>query len=444
MFHILYKLNMKRYLTSDELDYICSDITKPKHFDEVAQQHIDTVHNYIKSVAKNCKIYPSQIENLKNNLTKQYYTSLIQPGENVGIISAQSISERNTQLILNSFHSSGIAIATVVSGVPRFSELLNATKNPKNTLITLYLDHPMDNYQEIKNKYLSKLVNSKFYEFIKDIIPNSTKKKWYSAYNLLKHRILPKEFDYCISITINHEKRIENNISLYQIADIIEEIYQDLLIIPSPDVINTLDIWVNSQEVTITNECSSLINEHNKMSIYVYEVLIPLINNIDICGIPGIQHIQVVKKNNEWIIEAFGSSFLKCCGIEGINPYRTFSNNMWDIYNILGIEACREFLIQEFLNVISADAFINSRHVELLVDSMLYSGLITSISRYGLKASKKGPLSKSSFETSLDHFLKAGIHADVESTNGVSASIMVGKRTKTGTGLCDLLYDFEN
>ena len=33
-------------------------------------------------------------------------------------------------MTLNTFHSAGQAIATVITGVPRFGELLNATKDP--------------------------------------------------------------------------------------------------------------------------------------------------------------------------------------------------------------------------------------------------------------------------------------------------------------------------
>jgi hypothetical protein len=114
---------------------------------------------------------------------------------------------------------------------------------------------------------------------------------------------------------------------------------------------------------------------------------------------------------------------------------------MWDIYESLGIEAARQFLIDEFMNVVSSDGtYINICHVMLLVDLMTFSGSISSISRYGIKRDQAGPLAKASFEESLDNFLKAGVFGDVESTKGVSASIMCGKRSKIGSGLCDLLY----
>ena len=56
-----------------------------------------------------------------------------------------------------------------------------------------------------------------------------------------------------------------------------------------------------------------------------------------------------------------------------------------------------------------------------------------------MRNEQSGPLAKASFEESLDNFLKAGVFGEIESTKGVSASIMCGKPSKIGSGLCDLL-----
>ena len=74
---------------------------------------------------------------------------------------------------------------------------------------------------------------------------------------------------------------------------------------------------------------------------------------------------------------------------------------------------------------------------------MTFSGNILSISRYGMKKEHTGPLAKASFEESLDNFLKAGMFNDVESTNGISASIMCAKRSRIGTGMNEVMVDME-
>jgi DNA-directed RNA polymerase II subunit RPB1 len=52
-------------------------------------------------------------------------------------------------------------------------------------------------------------------------------------------------------------------------------------------------------------------------------------------------------------------------------------------------------------------------------------------------------MAKASFEESLENFLKAGLNGERESTDGVSASIMLGKMPKTGTGVFDMLIDVQ-
>ena len=116
---------------------------------------------------------------------------------------------------------------------------------------------------------------------------------------------------------------------------------------------------------------------------------------------------------------------------------------MWEIYEIFGIEATRQFLIDEFMNVVSSDGtYINERHVKLLVDVMTQHGIITSISRYGMKKDNSGPIAKASFEQSLDNFVKASFFSEDEKLNSVSSNIMCGRKANIGTGMCNLLQDF--
>ena len=87
------------------------------------------------------------------------------------------------------------------------------------------------------------------------------------------------------------------------------------------------------------------------------------------------------------------------------------------------------------------ESYINIRHIQLLVDVMLYTGSISSISRYGVHKNQSGVLTKCSFEESLDQILKAGVYCEKELINGVSGAIICGKVSNIGTGLCDLIYN---
>ena len=60
-----------------------------------------------------------------------------------------------------------------------------------------------------------------------------------------------------------------------------------------------------------------------------------------------------------------------------------------------------------------------------------------------MKLEQTGPIAKASFEESLDNFLKAGFFGIKDNTNGISASILCGKNSNIGTGMCELGVDFD-
>ena len=69
-----------------------------------------------------------------------------------------------------------------------------------------------------------------------------------------------------------------------------------------------------------------------------------------------------------------------------------------EMYKTLGIEAARSFLIKEFTDVIGYEgAYINSRHIVLLVDFMVSLGQVNGITFTGICLQPIGALEKASF-----------------------------------------------
>jgi DNA-directed RNA polymerase beta' subunit len=172
--------------------------------------------------------------------------------------------------------------------------------------------------------------------------------------------------------------------------------------------------------------------------IYLEEVVQPILCDMQVCGISGIKKIYFNDSINNFQVQ--GDNFLELLNLSFIDYKKTLSNNMWDIYNILGIEATRSFLINEFLKTMSG---INSCHVELLIDKMTYNGGISSISRYTMRNEDHSPLGKASFEETMDNLIKSSFYSEKEHINNISASIICGQRGKFGTGSCDLIMDLE-
>ena len=71
---------------------------------------------------------------------RKYAAAHVEPGQAVGAIGAQSISEPGTQMTLKTFHFAGVASMNVTLGVPRLTEIINASKTISTPIITAYLD----------------------------------------------------------------------------------------------------------------------------------------------------------------------------------------------------------------------------------------------------------------------------------------------------------------
>ena len=53
----------------------------------------------------------------------RYQRSLCEPGEDVGLLAAQSVGEPSTQMTLNTFHFAGRGEMNVTLGIPRFATI---------------------------------------------------------------------------------------------------------------------------------------------------------------------------------------------------------------------------------------------------------------------------------------------------------------------------------
>ena len=437
-------MSSKRKLNISEITDILSGINIRSDLPEEIKQSSKTqIINNLKKQLNEIEIYPDMISQLKSNIIKQYHKSIVSPGESVGILTAQSIGERQTQMTLNTFHSAGVAIKTVITGVPRFSELLNATKEPKSRSCEVYFKEGNSTIAELRKTISNSIREFTFkdlytsYESISEI----REKSWYKSFEILYSDRF-RNFSNCITYKLDIDMIFEYSIDLKEIAEKISNEYEDLCCIFSPNYIGEIDIFVDVSEIEIPDDNEFIKN--NYINIYLDEVVVNNISNILICGIENIKDIFYKKDGDKWMIETDGSNFQSLMSHPSIDKFKLISNDMWEIYKNLGIEAAREFLVEEFKNVISSDGtYINNRHILLLVDMMTFSGNILSISRYGMKKEHTGPLAKASFEESLDNFLKAGIFNDVESTNGISASIMCAKRSQVGTGMNEVMVDMD-
>ncbi len=430
---------MKRRLTTEEINFILDEIHPIAGLEKTIAARIhDRMRRNMRAQLEKCEMYSEKIPELKAFLTKQYYQSQITPGVSVGIATSQSIGERQTQLALNSFHSTGMTTMTVVAGVPRFNELVNATKNPKSVISNIYFHSRPTTIVQLR-EFVPDIKQVFFEQIIqKHGLHREVHDKWYSCFEWMYPDIFQKKSacDALVRFQCNHSTLFHSRLHLREIADTIHSQMDGIICVWSPDEMGILDIWFSTTSLQSRNGQSPDITIH----LFVDEILLPQLKMIQLKGIGGIEEVDFAQDKSEWHLDALGYNLQQLYQLPVVDETRTVSNHMWEIYQVLGVEAVREFLIHEFTQVISVESYINPRHIQLLVDVMLFTGDISSISRYGVHKNQSGALTKCSFEESLDQILKAGIYGENEQINGVSGAIITGKLSNIGTGLCDLVY----
>lgn len=445
----------KRILTSDEIEEIL-DFIKPQLGIPLvsAMSVVEINKERFRKQLVGKTVHPDIIPELKQTIERVYNTSLIQPGEAVGVICAQSIGEKNTQTALNTFHKAGQSEKTMTEGVPRFQELLNATRNPRIVNHKIFVKNSANNIKELRKTIGHSLTGITLIDLVVSmkIMKDKQAEPWYDAYKIL----YDDSFSYhthCISMVLNIKKLFEYKLTEKDIVDVIHANYADVFCVFSPLGDGKIDVFIDTMVVMSKFEgCVAYVTEENAIEVYLEDVVQPNLEKIHVCGIPGIAEIFYVKEGNEWIVETNAcnnysrssstnvNNLRKIMAMPMVDETKTVSNNIWEIYETLGIEATKQFLVEEFMSIMDG---INECHAKLLVARMTYNGSIASISRYTLKNDECGPMGKASFEESLDNFLNAAVQGEIEPTRGVSASIICGKRSGTGTGMMSLKMDLE-
>lgn len=455
-------MSKKRNLTKKEIDHVLDFIQPNMRIPSETGKYIcEKTKKSLQDQLATIKIYPEMIERLKDQIKAMYVSTLVQPGESVGIITAQSIGEKQTQSNLNTFHKAGSSDKQPV--VSKFSELLNATNKPKAPSYLIYFKHGNTGVPELRKTVGHSIVQFTLKKVCRDweICMNKSPEPWYDAFNVLYGG---KEDFYtdCISVKIDMDILYEYRLTLKEIADTITSQYIDSEVLFSPDCYGQLDIYFDTSNIDLPEEKLIFVTKENAKEIYLEEVVQPMLEDLHICGISGITNMFFVQEGKEWLLETENSTektskkagtkivsgkekpleitkrFKVVLAHPDVDMTRTVSNNVWDIYHTFGIEAARQYMIDEYSKIMKG---INTCHVMLLVDKMTFGGTISSISRYTMRREESGPFGKASFEETLDNFLTAGVYGQKEPTRGVSASIICGKRAPIGTGLCDLAVD---
>ena len=123
----------------------------------------------------------------------------------------------------------------------------------------------------------------------------------------------------------------------------------------------------------------------------------------------------------------------------------TVPNTISDVHELLGVEAAAAVIHAELTaTYATGGANVDQRHVSVVVDCMVRTGVPLPFSRHGLNQKRcsatTGPLVRASFEESIDVLVNAAIHGEEDSVvSALSSSIIVGARPAIGTGSFQVL-----
>jgi len=147
-------------------------------------------------------------------------------------------------------------------------------------------------------------------------------------------------------------------------------------------------------------------------------------------------------KKDTWVLDTTGTNLLEALALDYIDPTRTYSNDIREIFNVLGIEAARQTIFNEMTDVMEfSGVYINYHHLGLLCDRMTCNHNMVPIFRSGLLNDNVGPIAKATFEVHTETLLNAARHGDFDHMRGVSANVMCGQYGNYGTGLFHLVMD---
>lgn len=384
------KKNMRK-LNDSEINSIIDKCSFRSNIPEIIYSSlVQNEQQLLREQLLQIKIHSSLVDKFSKIIIDKYHLSRITPGECVGIIAAQSIGEQQTQCKLNTFHTAGKFQETEID---ELENLLNISKNMKSTYAILYFKKKYVSIEELKKDIGSSLVGLKFENLYTD------------------YKIFKKNIYFQLNLDLLYEYRLDP-IFIFE-------------------KINTIfDNEIESCEVGISS-----------LNFFFYSKKNPKIfDKVLICGIPEIKNLNYYFENDEWIAITNGVNLKKLFIHPLIDPKKILTNDIWEVFSVLGIIQVKKMLYSFFKKLLNN---INECHIKLLVDKMTFLGFPTPITRYSMRTNAVGPLSKSSYEESIDIITSASINTETDFLKGISAQIFCGNIPKIGSGMMDIVIDHE-
>ena len=461
-------LNIKTYSLSDMSPMYVIEKVK-EFYDEISRfskendplvVHKITYSSFLnsKSILKKHRLNKVAFDFMMEKMKNKIYKSYVAPGEAVGVVASQTCGEISTQLTLNTFHLAGVGAKIIVAGVPRLREVIGLTKSDKmkKKTMEIFLKEEYNTDKEEVEIIANKLKYTKLSDIIvkseimyesDQSVSETEQEEFVAIYDEFSDLFdLGNSNGDCMSnwvvrLVFNRDMLMVSNINVSRIQELIyEKTGDDTKCVFSDD--NASEVLM---KISIAEGNINAIREVEKDLM-----------NMTITGIIGINEANPgkanvirylddgsyshVKENVVYVDD--GSNLAEVLGNSKVDTKRTVSNDINEVYNLFGIEAARSLIMSELNVILEGENKLNPKHLQIMGDLMTYKGYLIQIDRFGVnKKEDLGPITKASFEETMNIFVKAAVFGEKDNMKGPSANVMMGQFCKSGTNAFDLLID---
>jgi DNA-directed RNA polymerase subunit A' len=343
------------------------------------------------------------LENVCKKGLELYNKSQVEPGQAVGIVTAQSIGEPGTQMTLRTFHTAGIAEKNVTLGLPRIIELVDARKKPSTPSMDIYLDKKSSSDQQTA------------IQIARDILQTTVNDL------LVKKNTVETDYKTQIKLHFDDARLKNRGCSLDDIMSVFET---------NKKFKPTLDNNTITLQLVDESDAATVVTLRNK------------ILKTTVKGVPDIARITLKEEDGEWLIQTTGSNLARVLGIKGVDKNNVRTNNVFEISGVLGIEAARNALINELKVTLENQGLeVDMRYLMLVSDLMCHKGYLQQIGRHGIAGTKDSVLARAAFEITVPTIANAAKLGEIEELKGITENVIVGSQIPIGSGTVDIFMN---
>ena len=331
---------------------------------------------------------------------ERFDNHMIDPNESVGIIAAQSIGEPGTQMTMRTFHYAGVAEMNVTLGLPRLIEIVDARRVPSTPIMEIHLA------EDVRN-------------------------------DLERVRAMASDIERTTVIDIAD---VETDIGSMEVVVKLDKRKMERKALTPEEVLKRLGKAKGMKGLVEMRE-DKIVVKCDEPSFKKLLRLSEDTKHTPIKGIEGIHRAVIRKVGGSYVIYTEGSNLEKVLEMDGVDKTRTTTNSILEIFEVLGIEAARNSIINEASKTLEEQGLtVDIRHIMLVSDLMTNDGDVKAIGRHGISGRKSSVLARAAFEITSAHLLRAGMTGEVDALEGVVENIIVGQPVTVGTGAVNLVW----